>query len=282
MTSVLSCVVAAIALAADPDLKGGDPICNAPYVKKLAEKAAFNKSAKDCSAPLLMVALRTLGSPLYSLIPFLPSIMPAYSLDRDRQFAHLYECFDIPAEWDGLQGKRVAVVCKPLTSLEFNNSGAARALADGIGVYLKDHVKDIHVVDPLKVAMMIDERGLEACREIGKALKADKVVEIDVDSFSIRDGVTLLRGRSTVSIQVYDVVENRVEWRKVPPQFQYPRLGSIPTADFTEIEFRNRFMRNLAEQIAWHFYAHDAYDVYGDGASSIRQADLGSPSRKNE
>ena len=33
--------------------------------------------------------------------------------------------YDIPAEWDGLKGKKVAVVCKPLTSQEFSNSGAA-------------------------------------------------------------------------------------------------------------------------------------------------------------
>ena len=37
--------------------------------------------------------------------------------------ALLIEGYDIPPEWDGLKGKKVAVVCKPLTSLEFSNSG---------------------------------------------------------------------------------------------------------------------------------------------------------------
>jgi hypothetical protein len=40
--------------------------------------------------------------------------------------------------------------------------------------------------------------------------------------------------------------------------------------DFTEMEFRNRFVAILAEQIARHFYPHDRHDDYGDDALSIR------------
>ena len=62
--------------------------------------------------------------------------------------ALFYEGNDIPAEWDGLKGKKVAVVCKPLTSQEFSNSGVDRALAEGICERLKAHVKDIQIIDP--------------------------------------------------------------------------------------------------------------------------------------
>ena len=67
--------------------------------------------------------------------------------------------------------------------------------------------------------------------EIGKALKAEKVVGIDIESFSVLDGQTLFRGRATVSIQVYDVAEKQVEWHKSPPQIEYPRIGSTPVQD---------------------------------------------------
>ena len=60
----------------------------------------------------------------------------------------LYEGYDIPAELDGLKGKKVAVVCKPLTSQEFSSPGVDRALAEGICERLKAHVKDIHIIDP--------------------------------------------------------------------------------------------------------------------------------------
>ena len=48
---------------------------------------------------------------------------------------------------------------------------------------------------------------MEDYLEIGKALKAEKVVGIDIESFSVLDGQTLFRGRATVSIRVYDVAD---------------------------------------------------------------------------
>jgi hypothetical protein len=184
--------------------------------------------------------------------------------------ALLYEGYDIPAEWDGLKGKKVVVVCKPLTSQEFSNSGAARALAEGISDRLKTHIKGIHIIDPQKVAALIDEKGMEDYVEIGKTLKAEKVIGVDIESFGVLDGQTLFRGRSSVSIRVYDVADKHVEWRKSPPQFEYPRIGSTPAADLTEVEFRNQFVNILSEQIARFFYPHDRHDDYGGDALSIR------------
>ncbi len=187
-----------------------------------------------------------------------------------QSFSILYEGYDLPAEWEGLRGKKVAIVCKPLTSQEFSNTGAARALAEGISERLKAHVKNIQIIDPQKVAALVDEKGMEDYLEIGKELKAEKVVGINIESFGILDGQTLFRGRSTVSIQVYDVAEKHVEWRKSPPQIEYPRMSSTPAADSTEMEFRNRFVGVLAEQIARFFYPHDRHDNFGDDALSIR------------
>ena len=106
--------------------------------------------------------------------------------------------------------------------------------------------------------------------EIGKTLKAEKVVGIDIESFSVLDGQTLFRGRATVSIQVYDVAEKQVEWHKAPPQFEYPKIGSTPAQDLPEMEFRNQFVAILAEQIARYFYPHDRHEDYGSDAVSIR------------
>jgi hypothetical protein len=176
--------------------------------------------------------------------------------------AYVWQGTDLPAEWDGLRGKKVAVVCKPLTSEEFSNPGTARALAEGICDRLRTNVKKIQIIDPQKVAALVDEKGMEDYLEIGKALKAEKVVGIDIVSFGVLDGPTLFRGRSTVSIQVYDVAEKHIEWRKSPPQFEHPRIGSTPIGSLTEMEFRNQFVTILAEQIARYFYPHDQDDDY--------------------
>ena len=177
--------------------------------------------------------------------------------------AIFYEGYDEPAQWEGLKDKTVAVVCKPLTSEEFSNAGAARALSEGICERLKAHIKGIHIIDPRKVADLRDETGMEDYVEIGKKLKADKVIGVDIESFGVRDGQTLFRGRSTVTIRVYDVAEKNVEWHKSPPQFLYPRIGSTPAQDVSEMEFRNQFVAILSEQIARFFYAHDRNDDCG-------------------
>jgi hypothetical protein len=94
------------------------------------------------------------------------------------------------------------------------------------------------------------------------------VVAVDIESFGILDGQTLYRGRSTVSISVYDVAEKQREWHKSPPTIEYPRTGSIPMADQTENDFRNKYVGILAEQIARNFYGHDRHDDYGEDADS--------------
>jgi hypothetical protein len=181
----------------------------------------------------------------------------------------LIEGYDIPAECDGLKEKKVVVVCKPLTSLEFSSSGVDRALAEGICERLKAHVKKIQIIDPQKVAALID-KGKDDYLEIGKALKADKVVAVDIESFGVLDGQTLFKGRSTVSIRVYDVAEKQVEWHKAPPQFEYPKIGSMPAQELPEMEFRNQFVAVLAEQISRFFYPHDRHDDYASDMSSSR------------
>ena len=66
------------------------------------------------------------------------------------------------------------------------------------------------------------------------------------------------------------MAEKNVEWHKSLPKFEYPRSGSIPAADFTEMEFRNKYVSILAEQIARCFYPHDRYEDYGRDALSVR------------
>ena len=163
-------------------------------------------------------------------------------------------------------GQKVVVVCKPLTSLAFNNQGVDRALAEGICERLKHNVKKIEVIDPDKVAGLCDKTGMEDCLEIGKALKAEKVVGVNIASFGVLEGQTLFLGRSTVSIRVYDVATKHVDWRKAMPEVKYPTIGPKPAQDVPEMEFRNQFVDVLAEQIARCFYPHDENADYAAAA----------------
>jgi hypothetical protein len=187
-----------------------------------------------------------------------------------QSFTLLYQGYDQPAEWDGLKGKKVAVVCKPLTSLEYSSAGVDRLLAEGICEELKAHIKDIHIIDQRKVADLRDEKPMEDFVQIGKALKAEKVVGIDIESFGIRDGATLFKGRATVHIQVFDVADGSCEWHKNPEGYLYPRIGSTSIQDQPEAEFRNAFVAILATEIARYFFPHDPRDAFGSDAMSVR------------
>ena len=46
------------------------------------------------------------------------------------------------ADFAGLKGKRVAVVCRPVTSLHFRDSSVSRDLAKQVGMLLEKHVRE--------------------------------------------------------------------------------------------------------------------------------------------
>jgi hypothetical protein len=169
--------------------------------------------------------------------------------------------YDIPPEYEGLKDKKVAVVCKMVTMEELNNSGTARALSEAICQRLKANNKSIrcHLIESQKVANLLDEKGLEDPREIGKQLKADKVIAVDIESFGVHEGQTLYRGRSTLTVHVYDVANKDEDWQKAPLHAEYPSWGPTPAQDKSEVEFRNQFVASLAEQIGRSFYPHDRY-----------------------
>lgn len=178
---------------------------------------------------------------------------------------------DVPAEWDGLKGKKVAVVCRPLDALQFRNGGVARELAEKVSVLLQTNVPKVHVVEQQKVAAWLDEHDNNAddAFEVGKALGADMVVWIDLTSFSTLEGQTVFQGRADISIKVCDVAKKATVFKKTPPQQVYPHGFAIPM-DKQESEFRSEFIAVLAGHIGRYFYAHDPHAEIGqDGAAGM-------------
>jgi len=107
----------------------------------------------------------------------------------------------VKAAYPGLKGKRVAVVCRPPATLQYRNATAARDIAKQVGILLKSNVKELTLVDPREVAKWTDENDWQEYTEIGKALEAEMVVAIDLDSFSLQEEQTLFQGKSTVNIR---------------------------------------------------------------------------------
>lgn len=166
---------------------------------------------------------------------------------------------NVDAEYDGLKGKRVAVVCRQLASLQYRDSTVPRELATQVGNRLGANVSKITIIDQQDVAEWTDENAWEEYTEIGKALEADMVVAIDLEDFKLHQGQTLYQGRANVQIKVYDIKDgNKQVFAKSPRPSIYPPNTGIPTSEKQESQFRREYVAVLAEEIARHFYDHDS------------------------
>lgn len=175
-----------------------------------------------------------------------------------------------PADCNLLEGKRVAVVCRPVTSLQYRNSGVARDLAKYIGMLMQKHGKKIEVIPQREIAQWADENNWEEYLEIGRAVNADYVLGIDLQEFTLYQGQTLYQGKANYEMSVYDVKKGgEPVYEKAPPQTLFPPTGGIAASEKPEAQFRRDFLAVLSEQIARHFYEHDAHSDFASDSTAL-------------
>jgi len=166
---------------------------------------------------------------------------------------------DIPAEFNNLKGKRVAVVCRSVRELQFTDSTVPRDLTREVDRLLTSKVKKVDVIEEREVSQWTDENTWQKFTEVGKAVKADMVVGIELERFTLYQGPTLFQGNATVRVVVYDMTDGGKQvFEKSLPRVLYPPHTPISSADKSEGEFRAQFLGVLGEQIARHFYSHDS------------------------
>lgn len=185
---------------------------------------------------------------------------------------YLFKGTDVDPDFKDLKGKKVAVVCRPAESLMYSNSNVGRELALQVSNLLGEKVPKIKMIDQRKIAKWADENQWEEYVEVGKAVKADMVVAIDLENFSTLQGQTLYQGKANATVRVFDCKKsgNKEVFKKHLPQSVYPPNSSVPTSERTEQEFRHDFLVVLADQIGRHFYAHDPHADIGMDTQAMR------------
>ncbi len=177
----------------------------------------------------------------------------------------------IPAEFTGLEAKRVAVVCVS-NSESFGPTEASVILARRVGSLLEQSVDEIQLIDEQQVGDWIDRNDWDYLdyAAVGRGVDAEIVVAIDLNSFSLHEGKTLYKGRADVSLVVYDMTQDakRVFSTK-PPQIQYPLNSGYHTTDISEEEFRRQFLGLVARRIARNFYRYDVKEDYAQDATLV-------------
>jgi hypothetical protein len=177
------------------------------------------------------------------------------------------------AQCNALEGKKVAVICvtgERVEGLGLNNEG--EEIAYRVSALLEKNVPKIKMINPKEIADWRDTNNWDEVdyRSIGRGVKAEMVLAIDLSSFSLHDNTTLLRGRSGVKTTVYDMSDNgKVVFKDGPKEFTFPENGRHGVEN--ESNFRRVFLFMLAQDIAKHFYAYDKVDDVAKEAAFLSE-----------
>ncbi len=163
------------------------------------------------------------------------------------------------ADYEGLKEKRVAVVC--LTDGGLAADADSAMLTSYIHAGFNSNIKKIDVVRSSEVERWIDSHSHEGADylEIGKGVKADRVVAIEVVNLSVKNGATLYQGKSDIAVTVYDIPGGgKILYQKIIPEFVFPKMGGPSITDVSEAKFRARYLAIVARTVSSLFYAVDA------------------------
>jgi hypothetical protein len=222
---------------------------------------ASGKWAKR-SVWLTLTAVLTVGcNPL--TVPFLlfhgePKIPAEYPLrpkDKDE------------AKHDKKEEITVLVLCHTRPGVTFELAGADRELTSMIAKKLpevakesKDEVAVVPAAQVDKFKMANPNWKYMPAVAIGKKLKADYVIEIDLGSVSLYQagsGSMVYEGRAEVTVDVYDVAAGAGEAKHhyVHP-YTYPKTGLIAASDKPPSRFKMEFLEQLAQELVFKHMEH--------------------------
>jgi hypothetical protein len=175
---------------------------------------------------------------------------------------------DLPAEFDKLEGKRVAVVVK--TSAGINADAPGVVMAGLVYKSLASKVKKIDLVEPEEVNQVVRDQpaGSQNMERMGRKLKVDYLIAVDLENLKLKEGATLYRGRSDCSMAVYQVGEGEQPvFTKQFLAFTYPSDG-IAVTEMDESKFLGMYLTMLSGRVARTFYPYDpSTDVAIDAAA---------------
>jgi len=79
-----------------------------------------------------------------------------------------------------------------------------------------------------------------------------------MNRLKLREGQTLFRGTSDLSVAVYDMSKSgKVVFRKKHSDFAYPDMGGMPATETDETKFRRIYLLHVAENLAHYFCGED-------------------------
>ena len=165
----------------------------------------------------------------------------------------------VKAAYNGLKNKRVAVVFES-DATSYGPNPLTEMMANMLAIQLNQNVKKIEMVPFDEVQDWKDRNAWKEInyQELGKSVQAEMVVAIDVSGYSIHEGTTMFKGRSTVKTTVYDITNNgEITFVHGPELFEFPKSHARPAIGTTEADFERAYVSQIIQQISWLFYDHE-------------------------
>ncbi|MGE0378634.1 MAG: hypothetical protein AB7I48_11945 [Planctomycetaceae bacterium] len=158
-----------------------------------------------------------------------------------------------------LSGKdnRIAVVCYAPTDLKWKYPKIDAEVASALSFRLSEH--GINVVHPDYVRAWMDEHAdWERADEIGEALHATHVIDIELTNFSLyeENTHTLYRGHAEVYVKVVEMGEDGAgeEIFATEVDSLFPILTPRSTEEISFLAFKREYLSRLSEELGWLFY----------------------------
>lgn len=172
----------------------------------------------------------------------------------------------ISAQYEGLNDKKVAVICVSDASAYGPNTltfSVEKKVADRLSRF----VPGIKVIPQSAVDNWKDQYGWDESDfvQIGRGIGADAVVAIEISAYSLHEGSTMYKGRATVTSTVYNIQSESVAFQAGPEDYQFPKSGR-PAMQITERQFESAFLEKFCEYLARRFYEYEKTDTIAEDA----------------
>ncbi len=184
------------------------------------------------------------------------------------QLMYVIKGLKVDAAYDGFEKSTVAVVCVSDAS-SYGPDSLTRVVGRALGARLAANVPDITVVPQHKIENWKDTHGWNELDYValGRGVGADKVLAIEMDSYSIREGATMYKGRAMLTTSVYDIQKDgQVVFTQGPAEYQFPKSHGRPAISTDPQRFEAAYLSQLVENIGRNFYEHDKAETFAEDA----------------
>ena len=205
---------------------------------------------------------------LFAIFALTTALLFAPGCGSVAQLMYVIKGYKVKAVYSGLKRSRVAVVVVS-DATSYGPDSLTRVVGRALGARLAGNVDGIKVIPQNKIENWKDTHGWNELDYIalGEGVGADKVLAIEMDSYSIHEGKTMYKGRAMLTTSVYDLENGgQIVFTQGPAEYQFPKSHGRPAISTDPQKFEAAYISQLVENIGRNFYDHEKVETFAEDA----------------